>query len=90
MDETELRNGVILYISIDDKQVAIYGDKGINEKVESDFWDTTLAKMTEQFKNGKMVEGIAAGLQEAGLRLKEHFPKADNDTNELSNEISYS
>ncbi len=90
MDETELRNGVILYISIDDKQVAIYGDKGINEKVESDFWDTTLAKMTEQFKNEKMVEGIAAGLQEAGLRLKEHFPKADNDTNELSNEISYS
>lgn len=90
MDETELRNGVILYISIDDKQVAIYGDKGINEKVEPNFWDTTLAKMTEQFKQGKMVEGIAAGLKEAGLRLKAHFPKADNDTNELSNEISYS
>lgn len=90
MDETELRNGVIIYISIDDKQVAIYGDKGINEKVEADFWDTTLAKMTEQFKQGKMVEGISAGLAEAGLRLKTHFPKADNDTNELSNEISYS
>lgn len=90
MDETELRNGVIIYISIDDKQVAIYGDKGINEKVEADFWDTTLAKMTEQFKQGKMVEGISAGLAEAGLRLKIHFPKADNDTNELSNEISYS
>lgn len=90
MDETELRNGVIIYISIDDKQVAIYGDKGINEKVEADFWDTTLAKMTEQFKQGKMVEGISAGLAEAGLRLKTHFPKAYNDTNELSNEISYS
>ncbi len=90
MDETELRNGVIIYISIDDKQVAIYGDKGINEKVETDFWDTTLSKMTEQFKHAKMVEGIAAGLKEAELRLKEYFPKSDNDTNELSNEISYS
>lgn len=46
--------------------------------------------MTEQFKHAKMVEGIAAGLKEAGLRLKEYFPKSDNDTNELSNEISYS
>ena len=89
MDETELRNGVIIYVSIDDKQLAIYGDKGINEKVEPDFWDTTLAKMTEQFKQGKIVDGIAAGLIEAGIRLKTHFPKSDNDINELPDEISY-
>ncbi len=90
MDATDLHNGVIIYVSIDDKQVAIYGDKGINEKVEPDFWDSTLAKMTEQFKHGHMVDGIAAGLKEAGQRLKIHFPKSDNDTNELSDEISYS
>jgi len=90
MDETELRNGVIIYVSIDDKQVAIFGDKGINEKVEADFWDSTLTKMTEQFKQGKMVEGISAGLIEAGIKLKTHFPISDNDINELPNEISYS
>ena len=90
MDQTELRNGVIIYISMDDKQIAIYGDKGINEKVDPDFWDSTLLKITEQFKAGKMVEGIIAGLNEAGLQLKKHFPKSNNDTNELSNEISYS
>ena len=32
MNATELSNGVIIYVSIDDKQVAIYGDKGINKK----------------------------------------------------------
>ncbi|MFM9943880.1 MAG: TPM domain-containing protein [Bacteroidia bacterium] len=89
MDETELRNGVIIYVSIDDHQVAIFGDKGINEKVEPDFWDSTLSKMTEHFKQGKIVVGITAGLIEAGARLKTYFPKSDNDTNELTDEISY-
>jgi uncharacterized membrane protein len=90
LNETELKNGVIIYVSIDDKQVAVYGDQGINEVVEPDFWDTTLRKMTDLFKNGQLVEGICAGLKEAGERLKVHFPKSDNDINELPDEISYS
>ncbi len=49
LNETELKNGVIIYVSIDDKQVAVYGDQGINEVVEPDFWDTTLRKMTDLF-----------------------------------------
>ncbi len=90
MDETELHNGVILYVSIDDKKVAIYGDKGINEKVELDFWDITLGHMTEEFKNGNIMAGIVAGITDAGKRLKQYFPVADDDKNELTNEISYS
>jgi uncharacterized membrane protein len=90
LNETELKNGVIIYVSIEDKQVAVYGDQGINEVVEPDFWDTTLRKMTDLFKNGQLVEGICAGLKEAGERLKVHFPKSDNDINELPDEISYS
>ena len=90
MDETALKNGVIIYISIEDKKVAVFGDQGINQVVEPDFWDSTLAKMTEQFKSGNMVEGINAGLKEAGDRLKYYFPKSDNDINELPDEISYS
>jgi uncharacterized membrane protein len=90
LDQTALQNGVIFYISIDDRKFAVYGDKGINEKVEPDFWDTTVAKMTDYFKKGEMVDGIIAGLTEAGERLKLHFPKSDNDINELPDEISYS
>ena len=70
--------------------MAVFGDQGINQVVEPDFWDSTLAKMTEQFKLGNMVEGISAGLKEAGDRLKYYFPKSDNDINELPDEISYS
>ena len=89
MNETELRNGVIIYISLNDKKLAIFGDKGINEKVEEGFWDSTLQCMKSHFESGDFVNGIIAGLKESGNKLKLHFPKSNNDINELPDEISF-
>lgn len=89
MNETELRNGVIIYISLNDKKLAIFGDKGINEKVQDDFWDSTLQIMKSFFINGDFVNGIIAGLNEAGRVLKTYFPKTNNDINELPDEINF-
>ena len=33
MHETKQRNGVLLYVALEDKKLAIYGDQGIHEKV---------------------------------------------------------
>ncbi|MCB9251122.1 MAG: TPM domain-containing protein [Flavobacteriales bacterium] len=90
MNNTERSNGVLFYISVEDKKFAIFGDKGINEKVEDNFWTSTVMLMTEHFKQNNLVGGICAGVLEAGKRLKVHFPIQDDDTNELSNEITYS
>lgn len=89
MNETDLRNGVIIYVSLLDKKLAIFGDKGINEKVDDNFWNSTLQIMKTSFTNGKIADGIIEGLCEAGKKLKEHFPKSDNDTNELPDEITF-
>jgi uncharacterized membrane protein len=88
MEQTQDRNGVIIYVAVKSKQFAIYGDKGINEKVGHDFWDCTKDVMANQFKNGNFKQGLIDGILRAGEQLKTHFPYQDNDTNELSNEIS--
>jgi uncharacterized membrane protein len=88
MEQTQDRNGVIIYVAVKSKQFAIYGDKGINEKVGHDFWDYTKDVMANQFKNGNFKQGLIDGILRAGEQLKTHFPYQDNDTNELSNEIS--
>jgi uncharacterized membrane protein len=88
MEQTKERNGVIIYVAIKNKQFAIYGDKGINEKVGIDFWDSTKEIMQNHFKNGNFKQGLTDGILKAGEQLKTHFPFQDNDTNELSNEIS--
>lgn len=88
MFDTEYRNGVLFYVNVADKKFAIIGDIGIDDVVEDDFWDCTRDLVVENFKNKKYKEGLVAGIARAGERLKEFFPYASDDTNELSNEIS--
>lgn len=89
MHETELRNGVLFYLSVDDHKFAILGDKGINEKVPADFWDNIRDVMLTHFKQEQFTEGLSKGIEMAGEKLKTHFPYKDGDTNELSNDLSF-
>ena len=88
MEQTQDRNGVIIYVAVKSKQFAIYGDKGINEKVPSDFWDTTKDTIISHFKKGNFKQGLIDGILKAGEQLQKYFPYAEGDTDELSNEIS--
>lgn len=88
MDKTKDSNGVIIYVAVKDKQFVIYGDKGINEKVATDFWNSTKEIMQSHFKNGNFKQGLIDGILKAGEQLKQFFPYTDDDTDELSNEIS--
>lgn len=88
MDATELKNGVLFYFAVADKNFVICGDKGINEVVATDFWDTTKDAMATQFKAGNFKQGIVDGILSAGEQLQKYFPYQEGDTNELSNEIS--
>lgn len=89
MHKTELHNGVLFYLAVDDKKFAILGDKGINEKVPADFWDTIKDLMAAHFKRGEFTEGLSAGIEMAGEKLKLHFPLGSNDANELNDEVSF-
>jgi uncharacterized membrane protein len=88
MDETELKNGVLIYVAVSNRSFIICGDKGINDLVPDDFWDCTKEIMASQFKGGNFKQGLIDGISNAGEQLKKYFPYQNNDSNELSNEIS--
>jgi uncharacterized membrane protein len=88
MHKTEARNGVLFYVGVANKGFAILGDEGINNVVESDFWDGTKNIVLENFKNKEFKKGLVEGVLRAGEKLKHYFPYQSDDTNELSNEIS--
>ncbi|GAL69112.1 TPM domain-containing protein [Jejuia pallidilutea] len=88
MDNTKLQNAVLIYVAIEDRNFVIYGDKGINDVVESNFWNSTKDVMQTHFKKGNFKQGLVEGILKAGEQLKKHFPYSDDDTNELTNEIS--
>ena len=88
MHKTEAKNGVLFYVGVANKGFAILGDEGINNVVESDFWDCTKDVVLENFKNKEFKKGLVEGILRAGEKLKHYFPYQSDDTNELSNEIS--
>lgn len=88
MDNTKEENGVLIYIAVNDKKFAIYGDRGIDQVVPVDFWESTKNEIQEQFVKGNFKQGVINGILRAGDELNSHFPWKPNDTNELSDEIS--
>lgn len=89
MEKTEARNGVLVFLALEDKKMALVADKGINDLVPENFWQSTRDIMISYFKKDEIIEGLEKGLHEIGQQLSTYFPYQQNDTNELSNEISY-
>lgn len=90
MHKTELRNGVLFYLAIQDKKFAILGDAGINAKVADDFWNEIKEQMKTEFQKNRFAEGLTNGILTAGEQLKKYFPHQIDDINELNDEISFS
>ncbi len=89
MHKTELRNGVLFYLALDDHQFAVLGDAGINAVVPENFWESVKDAMVEQFAKDNLAMGLVAGIELAGEKLKEHFPYQKDDVNELPDDISF-
>ncbi|RNC85050.1 MAG: TPM domain-containing protein [Winogradskyella sp.] len=88
MDNTKAQNGVLIYVAVDQRTFVIYGDKGINEAVGEDFWNSTRDVIANHFREGEFALGLIEGIELAGKELSHYFPWIHGDTNELDNSIS--
>lgn len=89
MTQTKDRNGVLIFLAVEDKKFAIIGDTGINEAVPHNFWDSVRDHMADAFKKGDFVAGIVNGVKASGEKLQQFFPYDADDQNELTNDISF-
>jgi uncharacterized membrane protein len=89
MHKTEQHNGILFFLAVKDRGFAIYGDKGIHEKVPQGFWEEIKTHMQKHFANGAFTDGLCEGIIMAGEKLKEFFPLKPGDKNELSNEVTF-
>jgi len=90
MDRTAARNGVLVYVALKDRQLALLGDKGIHEKVGREFWNQQVQRILSHFTRADYAGGIALVVAEIGEALQAHFPyDKDTDTNELPDDIVF-
>ena len=59
MHKTELRNGILFYLAVNDQKFAILGDAGINAKVPENFWNEIKEHMLLHFKKEEFAEGLS-------------------------------
>jgi len=89
MNDTKLRNGVLIYLAIENRKFAIIGDSGINAVVPENFWEQIKVNMLNRFRDGEFTIGLTEAVTATGVQLKEHFPHQSSDVNELPDDISF-
>jgi uncharacterized membrane protein len=90
MEQTAARNGVLVYVALKDRQLALFGDKGIHEKVGDVFWNEAVKLILSHFNKANYAEGIAGVVRDIGEALSRHFPyDKDTDKNELPDDIVF-
>ena len=90
MQHTAQRNAVLLYIAMDDRQLALFADEGIYQAVGTAYWDTAVKNMLAHFSKDNISNGIEHCIGEVGEALQEKFPyDSATDKNELPDEIVF-
>lgn len=87
MHKTQQRNGVLIYLSLKPRLVAIVGDEGIHQNVGDEFWQSVYTLMKNHCQQGKFTQAICEGIKQVELQLANYFPIQADDQNELANEV---
>lgn len=89
MHRTKDRNGVLIYVSVPSRRVAVIGDSGIHAKLGDGYWHEVLGVVLSHFREGRMCEGLCRGVEHLGEQLRTHFPYERDDVNELDDDVSF-
>jgi uncharacterized membrane protein len=90
MHRTAERHGVLIYVAVEDRRLAIVGDEGIHGRVGDPHWHRVRDLMLERLRANAPREAIERAVEELGRSLAEHYPRRPDDKNELTDEVSVS
>lgn len=87
IQQTTGKTGVLLMVALHERKVVIKADQSINEKVGPDTWETAVELAVSRIKKGNQKDGLCMAVKFLGRVLAEHFPRQEDDQNELPDEI---
>jgi putative membrane protein len=84
---TRDENGILIFISILERKVWILGDRGVNVKIPDETWQAHANEISQGIREGRPCDALCAVIENCGRVLVEHFPRKEDDTNELPDEL---
>jgi len=73
--DTELNNGVLVYVQVADRGVEIIADRGFTGRVAAAEWEAVCRLMEEHYRAGRFQAGSVAGVDAIAQLLARHFPQ---------------
>lgn len=89
MHRTRDRNGVLIYLSVGDRKLAVIGDDAIDRRVPENFWHDVLGILKLHLAAGRAADGLVEAVHMVGEKLRTHFPLKADDRDELPNDVSF-
>ncbi len=84
---THGRTGILIYLSLAEHRAEIVADEAIAAKVAPEVWGEAMAAMLAELKQDHLGDGLVAAIQSVGAVLAAHFPRAEDDRNELPDRL---
>ena len=89
MHRTAERHGVLIYVAVEERRLAVIGDEGIHGRVGAGHWNEVRDLMIDTLRaNGTPRQALERAVEVLGRALAEHYPRRPDDRNELSDEVS--
>ncbi len=79
--DTAHNNGVLIYLLLAERAIEVVADRGLNELVTAQVWQSMVADMGTAFKAGHFEDGLADALAQVSALLIQHFPLAAGEIN---------
>ena len=81
------RTGILIYLSMAERRAEIVADEAILKVTDDHTWGEAMAALIGEVREGRPGEGIVAAIERVGVVLAEHFPRTDEDTNEIPDKL---
>ncbi len=84
---TMARTGVLIFVSLAERYAEVVADSGINAKVPQETWNDIVAGLVAHASRDHLADGFVAAIGAVGALLSAHFPRRDDDSNELDDHL---
>ena len=89
MHKTRHRNGVLVYLALEDRKLAIVGDEAIHAHVGDAYWARVRDLMVQHLRAEAPRDAVVHAVEDLGRVLTQHFPRDPGDApGDLPNEVS--
>jgi putative membrane protein len=87
MQQTVARTGVLIFLSLMERQAVVLGDKSIAVKLTPNTWQDVVQTIVSGVRSGKTESGLLDAVKMCGSLLKQHFPATGYNPNELADRV---